>query len=81
MENAEEKREVSEMEQWIFDNYDLNNNGKLSNEEAKELLKDIEDYDFTSEKIPVEEIDAWFAKWDTNKDGQLSVNEFFRAIA
>jgi predicted transcriptional regulator len=80
VENEAAKVEVSEMEQWIFDNYDLNNNGKLSNEEAKELLKDIENYDFTSEKVPVEEIDAWFARWDTNKDGQLSVEEFFTAI-
>lgn len=80
-ENVEEKQEVSAMEQWIFDNYDMNNNGKLSNEEAKELLKDIENYDFTANTVPVADIDAWFAKWDTNKDGQLSVQEFFTALA
>ena len=80
-EDEQAKREVSEVEQWIFDNYDTDGNGKLSNKEAKELLKDIENYDLTKETIPVDQIDSWFAKWDTNKDGQLSVEEFFTAIA
>jgi hypothetical protein len=74
--------EVSEVEKWIFENYDADRNGKLSNQEAKELIKDIEEYDFAAEvSIPVSEVDSWFSQWDTNKDGELSVQEFFKAIA
>jgi EF-hand domain pair len=75
------EEEPSEIEQWIFDNYDTNGNGKISNEEAKALIRDIQSYDITKETIPLAEIDYWFNNWDTNKDGNLSIKEFIRALA
>lgn len=72
---------MSTVEKWIFDNYDINLDGKLSNGEAKEMMKDIESYDFTGEAIPVTELDQWFNTWDKNQDGQLSIQEFIKALA
>lgn len=72
---------MHEIEDWIFENYDTDKNGKLSQNEAKKLLSDVQSYDFGSETlVPVEDLDAWFAKFDTNKDGDLSIDEAFKAL-
>jgi len=62
-------------------NYDLNRDQTLDNSEAEKLWRDVQSYDYAGINVAdVNQTKAWIAKFDTNKDGKITVGELYNAI-
>ena len=80
-ESAEEKK-LKEYAKWVLDNYDTNKDGQLDDFEAKKLWNDISTYDYSGELLAqVGQIQTWIAKFDTNKNGKLTIGELYNALS
>ena len=80
-ESAEEKK-LKQYAKWVLDNYDTNKDGQLDETEARKLWNDIASYDYTGEIIAqVGQIQAWISKFDTNKNGKLTIGELYTALS
>ena len=80
-ESAEEKK-IKQYAKWVLDNYDTNKDGQLDESEARKLWNDIASYDYTGEIIAqVGQIQAWISKFDTNKNGKLTIGELYTALS
>ena len=60
---------------WVLDNYDLNKDGYLDEKETKKLLDDAMKLD-----VPLSDVTVWLNKFDSNKDGRLSIEEIAAAL-
>lgn len=80
-ESAEEKK-LKQYAKWVLDNYDTNKDGQLDDSEAQKLWNDIATYDYSGEIIAqVGQIQTWIAKFDTNKNGKLTLGELLNALS
>jgi len=80
-ESAEEKK-LKQYAKWVLDNYDTNKDGQLDESEAQKLWNDIATYDYSGELIAqVGQIQAWISKFDTNKNGKLTIGELYMALS
>ena len=62
-------------------NYDVNKDQTLSESEAQKLWNDIQSYDYAGVVVgDVAQAKAWIAKFDTNKDGKITVGELYKAL-
>ena len=62
--------------------YDTNKDGQLDESEAQKLWNDISTYDYSGELIAqVGQIQAWISKFDTNKNGKLTIGELYMALS
>lgn len=80
-ESAEDKK-LKQYAKWVLDNYDTNKDGQLDESEAQKLWNDIASYDYSGEIIAqVGQIQAWISKFDTNKNGKLTIGELYIALS
>jgi Ca2+-binding EF-hand superfamily protein len=80
-ESAEDKK-LKQYAKWVLDNYDTNKDGQLDDSEAQKLWNDIATYDYSGELLAqVGQIQTWIAKFDTNKNGKLTLGELYNALA
>ena len=80
-ESAEDKK-LKQYAKWVLDNYDTNKDGQLDESEAQKLWNDIATYDYSGELIAqVGQIQAWISKFDTNKNGKLTIGELYIALS
>jgi Ca2+-binding EF-hand superfamily protein len=80
-ESAEEKK-LKQYAKWVLDNYDTNKDGQLDESEANKLWNDIATYDYSGELLAqVGQIQTWIAKFDTNKNGKLTIGELYNALS
>ena len=80
-EKSEEDRKLKEYTNWILKNYDINNDGELDDNEVQRLWSDIANYDYSGEIIAqVGQVQAWIAKYDTNRNGKLTLGELMEAL-
>jgi len=76
---AEQK--LQELADWIMTNYDVNKDQTLDDSEAQKLWRDIQSYDYAGVVVgDVAQAKAWIAKFDTNKDGKITVGELYNAL-
>jgi ethanolamine utilization protein EutQ (cupin superfamily) len=62
-------------------NYDTNKDQTLDNFEAQKLWNDVQSYNYAGiVVVDVNQTKAWIAKFDTNKDGKITVGELVNAI-
>ena len=62
-------------------NYDVNRDQNLDNSEAEKLWRDVQSYNYAGiNVVDVNETKAWIARFDTNKDGKITVGELVNAI-
>jgi hypothetical protein len=62
-------------------NYDTNKDQTLDNNEAQKLWNDVQSYDYAGIVVgDVAQAKAWIAKFDTNKDGKITVGELYNAL-
>lgn len=68
------EEQIKELQE-AFDWYDVNKNGKLN---AEELLKTL--HDFGHDKLTIDDIPAIIHRFDDDKDGFISYDEFENMI-
>lgn len=79
---SEEEKKLKQYAKWVLNNYDANKDGQLDEKEAKKLWNDISTYDYSGELIAqVGQIQAWISKFDTNKNGKLTIGELYIALS
>ena len=80
-ESADEKK-LKQYAKWVLDNYDTNKDGQLDQAEGDKLWNDISTYDYSGELIAqVGQVQAWISKFDTNKNGKLTIGELYIALS
>ncbi len=78
---SETEKKLQQYAQWVLTNYDANKDGQLDEKEAQKLWNDIATYDYSGEIIAqVGQVQQWIAKFDTNKDGKLTLGELLTAL-
>lgn len=73
--------DINDIERWLFETYDVNGNGKLSIAETRDLVRDLNRWYLGEEQVTMDEFEKWFSDYDFDKDGELSIDEIFRAIS
>lgn len=71
----EEDDEFDTYTKWVLDNYDVNKDGFLDEKETKKLLDDAMKLD-----VSLADVAVWLNRFDTNKDGKLSIQEIADAL-
>ena len=62
-------------------NYDVNKDQTLDDKEAQKLWNDIQSFDYAGVVVgDVAQAKSWIAKFDTNKDGKITVGELYNAL-
>jgi len=75
------EKEIMAAAQWVMTTYDANKNGYLDQPEAQKLWNDVVSYDYAGQVVAqIAPIQQWIAKFDTNKDGKLTLGEVAAAI-
>jgi hypothetical protein len=75
------EKQVQQVADWIMTNYDTNKDQTLDNFEAQKLWNDVQSYNYAGiVVVDVNQTKAWIAKFDTNKDGKITVGELVNAI-
>jgi len=74
-------QQVQQVADWIMTNYDTNKDQTLDDSEAQKLWNDVQSYDYAGIVVgDIAQAKAWIAKFDTNKDGKITVGELCNAI-
>jgi EF-hand domain pair len=77
----ETDKKLQQYAKWVLDNYDFNKDGTLDENEAKKLWNDIATYDYSGEILAqVGQVQQWIARFDTNRDGKLTLGELLNAL-
>jgi len=75
------EKKIEQIAQWIMTNYDTNKDQTLDNSESQKLWNDVQAYDYAGIVAgDVSAVKAWIAKFDTNKDGNITVKELVKAL-
>ena len=79
---SEDEKKLQQYAKWILDNYDTNKDGQLDENEGNRLWSDIANYDYSGEIIAqVGQVQSWISKFDTNKNGKLTLGELYYALS
>jgi Ca2+-binding EF-hand superfamily protein len=79
---SDEEKKLKQYAKWVLDNYDTNKDGQLDEAEGNKLWNDISTYDYSGELIAqVGQVQAWISKFDTNKNGKLTIGELYIALS
>ena len=74
-------KKIEQLAQWIMTNYDTNKDQTLDNVESQKLWNDVQSYDYSGiVAADVNQTKSWIAKFDTNKDGKITVGELVKAL-
>lgn len=75
------EKKIEKIAKWIMTNYDTNKDQTLDNSESQKLWNDVQAFDYAGiVAADVSAVKAWIAKFDTNKDGNITVSELVKAI-
>jgi Ca2+-binding EF-hand superfamily protein len=81
-EMSAEERKLQQYGKWVLSNYDSNKDGQLDENEAQKLWSDIANYDYSGEIMAqVGQVQTWIAKFDTDRNGKLTIGELLQALS